>query len=287
MCLYPHRCYQLYYGDKVVFGEPKYPPDKMLELYPEFRLFSVPCGKCVECMQSRSNEWVHRCLDELKSHSSAVFVTLTYAQTDGNLCYRDFQLFMKSLRKKYSDKTIRYIVCGEYGKKKNRPHFHAILFGIDFNADKRHFFNDKHGCPIYLSETLQSLWKHGFCSLGDVSETTIRYVTKYLTKFDTRPHNVKPFIHMSTRNGIGYNAIKPEMLFTDKIYHNGSYMKIPRYYLKVFEREGIYLDYLKKNRMFKAEIMQRSQETLKKLRQDEQTLKKPFEKVDKEREEVI
>lgn len=287
MCLYPHRCYQLHYGDKLFFGEPRHPPDKMLELYPEFRLFSVPCGKCVECMQSRSNEWVHRCLDELKSHSSAVFVTLTYAQTNGDLCYRDFQLFMKSLRKKYSDKTIRYIVCGEYGKKKNRPHFHAILFGIDFNADKRHFFNDKHGCPIYLSETLQSLWKHGFCSLGDVSETTIRYVTKYLTKFDSRPHKVKPFIHMSTRNGIGYNAIKPEILFTDKIYHNGSYMKIPRYYLKVFEREGIYLDDLKKSRMFKAETMQRSQETLKILRQNERTLKKPFEKVDKEREEVI
>lgn len=287
MCLYPLRCYQLHYGDKVIFGDPRLPPEKMLETYPEFRLFSVPCGKCFECMQSKSNEWVHRCLDELKSHSSAVFVTLTYAQTDGDLCYRDFQLFMKSLRKKYSDKLIRYIVCGEYGGKRNRPHFHAILFGIDFNADKRHFFNDKHGCPIYISETLQNLWKRGFCSLGDVSETTIRYVTKYLTKFDERPHKVKPFIHMSTRKGIGYNAITPTMLMTDKVYHNGSYIKIPRYYLKVFERYGVSLDELKKSRMFKVETLKRSSKVLENLRHNEQILKKPFKNVDEKPYDII
>ena len=87
---------------------------------------------------------------ELQYHDSAYFVTLTYddfhipkayypdpetgeVHTSYTLCKRDFQLWMKRLRKKFSDDKIRFFACGEYGGQTKRPHYHAIVFGLHLN----------------------------------------------------------------------------------------------------------------------------------------------------------
>lgn len=45
------------------------------------------------------------------------------------LSRRDYQLFLKRLRKflSFTNERIRYFVCGEYGPKHFRPHFHILL----------------------------------------------------------------------------------------------------------------------------------------------------------------
>ena len=63
----------------------------------------------------------------------------------------DFQKFIKRLRKDYD---IKYFACGEYGDKTLRPHFHAILFGVNFSDDKIIFSKSKKDIlflyPIHL-----------------------------------------------------------------------------------------------------------------------------------------
>ena len=59
----------------------------------------LPCGKCPECLKARSEEWTMRLKLELMEHEESCFITLTYSDTDGELCKRDYQLFLKRLRK--------------------------------------------------------------------------------------------------------------------------------------------------------------------------------------------
>ena len=91
----------------------------------------IPCGKCSGCRLQRSREWANRCMLELEYHKSSYFVTLTYddahvpihyysdpetgeALPSMSLVKRDFQLFMKRLRKKFGE-GIRFFASGEYG----------------------------------------------------------------------------------------------------------------------------------------------------------------------------
>eukprot|EP01043_Picozoa_sp_COSAG02_P068353 COSAG02_NODE_11317_length_1749_cov_1.025455_4_plen_67_part_01 len=66
-------------------------------------------------------------------HEKSCFITLTFSPEELNkrgnpdsLDVRDFQLFMKRLRKKHQHK-IRFFNCGEYGEKNQRPHYHALI----------------------------------------------------------------------------------------------------------------------------------------------------------------
>ena len=56
------------------------------------------------------------------------FVTLTYGRDQlpafGSLDHRDFQLFMKRVRK-YSETPVRFYMSGEYGPQNSRPHYHS------------------------------------------------------------------------------------------------------------------------------------------------------------------
>lgn len=93
------------------------------------------CGKCDVCRASRYTELVCRLNYEADCHDSLpLFVTLTYRDdflpTEG-VVKRDVQLFIKRLRHLF-DTKIRYFVVSEYGKKRGRPHYHLLLFGIPF-----------------------------------------------------------------------------------------------------------------------------------------------------------
>jgi hypothetical protein len=89
----------------------------------------VPCRYCWQCRLNRVNDLVGRCIAEQQMATATYAVTLTYAGDGPNtatLVYEDFQLFMKRLRRR--GYRVRYIVAGEYGSKKGRAHWHAVLF---------------------------------------------------------------------------------------------------------------------------------------------------------------
>lgn len=229
---------------------------------------TVACGKCVECLQQHSNEWSHRIVDECKLHEQNCFITLTYNEqskpTDGSLCRRDLQLFIKRLRKHVEPLKLRVFYCGEYGKKALRPHYHVIVFG--WKPDDLFFWQkDKSGSILYRSPQVEKLWTFGYSSVGDVTVDSAKYCAKYMQKLQKLPDGlVKPFIGMSNRNGIGYGAIDPNSLTSDRIYHNGKSVKVPRYYLKVLEREGHDLTEFKSRRQLVGEMREKTVDLQKK-----------------------
>lgn len=149
----------------------------------------VPCGRCATCLQRKQAEWLFRLDNELRHSFSAYFVTLTYSQenipfnvdTDTGVIQstvqkRDIQLFMKRLRKTQK-RQIRYYLCAEYGTKTKRPHYHAIIFNIE-------------GGKAIAEKKLLDAWKLGHIHIGQVSERSIRYTTKYVLKRVFTPNSL-------------------------------------------------------------------------------------------------
>ena len=101
--------------------------------------FRVPCGRCLGCRAAKSKEWAQRLLNEQAYWRTESFITLTYDDKNlpegGKLVKSDLQLFFKRLRKNI-DWPIKYYACGEYGDVTFRPHYHAIVFGIDKRDSK-------------------------------------------------------------------------------------------------------------------------------------------------------
>lgn len=153
---------------------------------------AIPCRHCIGCHLDYARDWANRLLIELKDMKHGIFLTLTYDNdhlpltSDGvpTLSKRDLQLFFKRLRKHFSDRRIRYYICGEYGPKTLRPHYHAIIFGLslldlsDFHPVRKNAVGDL----LYSSPTLASIWENGMIGIGDVNFKTCSYVGRYCLK---------------------------------------------------------------------------------------------------------
>lgn len=200
----------------------------------------IACGRCIECRLQHAAGWATRCMHETKSHEVNTFVTLTYDDKnlpeDGSLFYRDFQLFMKRLRKK-SDFQFKFYMCGEYGERTLRPHYHALLFGMDF-SDRRFYKYGSDGDRLDTSQLLDDTWEKGLCSVGDVTLQSAGYVSGYVTQkvtgdkaADHYMGRLPEFSHMS--NGIGKAWIAKygkQVYDLDRIIVDGKKVKTPRYY---------------------------------------------------------
>lgn len=143
--------------------------------YPE--RMEVPCRECWACRVNRQNDLIGRGMAERAYADGGVFLTLTYddkklheASQKSVIHKEDFQNFMKLWRKWVG--TTRYIAAGEYGSKKGRVHFHAVLFTKGY-------------CPVYPYKERfwdDQIWPWGHMWAEPVTMKTIRYVAKYLTK---------------------------------------------------------------------------------------------------------
>lgn len=203
-----------------------------------FEPFYVGCGKCTECINLHKVVWQHRLEDEKKCYDACCFVTLTYAESDGNLHPDDLTKFIKRLRRAIEPVKIRYFACGEYGSKGLRPHYHIVIFGYDF-PDKWEFRKDKKGFIMCRSPLLEKLWTFGISSVLPANMTTFGYVTKDMQKLlPVDKDRVQPFIRMSNRPGIGANGWN-RSLTDGKLWHDGQSIPLPRYYKKLAEREGL------------------------------------------------
>jgi len=245
-------------------------PDEPLDL---------PCGQCVGCRLERSRQWAIRCIHEAQMHEDNCFVTLTFnpaslskRQNPLSLDKKEFQDFMKRLRKHFNAKKIRYFHCGEYGDRYGRPHYHAILFGLDFQDKQLH--QVRNGNRLYTSRTLERIWGKGFCSIGDVTFESAAYVARYILKKVTGEHawhhyadidydtgeikNVKApeYTTMSRRPGIAadwFARFGSDVYPSDFITVNGKKMRAPKYYDKLMEQTRPYeMEDIKNERIEKA-----------------------------------
>ena len=135
----------------------------------------IPCGQCIGCRLEYSRQWANRCMLELEYHDSAYFVTLTYDDDHVPVSYygdpdtglatpsltlrkRDFQLFMKRLRKAFPDDHIRFFAAGEYGSQTFRPHYHAIIFGLHLDDLTLYKKSPDNKFSYFNSASLQRCW---------------------------------------------------------------------------------------------------------------------------------
>jgi len=146
----------------------------------------VSCRKCWQCRKRRVDDLVGRCIAESKFAKRTYAVTLTYDNGQGahaaTLVYSDVQKFLKRLR--FAGYDVRYIVCGEYGTKKNRAHWHIILFFHGDHPDPRNMkqieYGDKPKDKEYRVEWKH--WKHGYSYFQEPSWKSFQYVLKYVLK---------------------------------------------------------------------------------------------------------
>lgn len=222
----------------------------------------VPCGRCLNCLGNKRNDWTFRLYRELKTCQSAYFLTFTY--NDESLIYgdssptvskRELQLFLKRLRKEiqkydinYGKETkclkspekgfkLKYYAVGEYGTESERPHYHILLFNLP------------QGMQVH--KTLSDLWSEegkskGFIKVGTVTVRSISYVAGYLINPKTdEKGKEKQFSIMSTKPAIGSGYLE-----TAGFYHKnnsqfrtrlaGQSWRLPRYYKdRIFNRQEI------------------------------------------------
>lgn len=207
----------------------------------------VPCCQCVGCRLEYSRQWAMRCVHEFETAGRVgSFITLTYnpdnLPPDGRVHKEHFQKFFKRLRKKFGN-GIRFFACGEYGHNFKRPHYHAIIFGLQFPDLMIHTV--KHGYQYYRSPILEQLWPYGFSLVGNVTFESAAYVARYVfkkQKGDDVDDSLQPFVLMSRMPGLGhdwYDKYKEQVYPNDFIViRDGVTCKPPQYYDSLLEKDN-------------------------------------------------
>lgn len=241
----------------------------------EFATFQLPCGQCIACRLEYARQWAVRCVHEAETHEENCFITLTYDEQNlksDKLVYTDFQTFAKNLRTQifqelldslfpnqtqklqrklwnkfskerknelYNPKKISIFVTGEYGDKRKRPHWHALIFNWR-PKDGTYKYSNERSDKVYSSENLSTLWPRGISEFGSVTFESAgycaRYAAKKLVHGNDKMHEYEPISKKSGRNAIGKTFIERfwRSIFThgNIILPNGESCSIPRYYEK-------------------------------------------------------
>lgn len=233
----------------------------------------VPCGKCLACRIKKRQEWAMRMMHERESWQDSLFLTLTYSDFYlpfgrvglPTLRKDHLQKFFKRLRhhlrvmyyvynscrrkpnKRYMQYPIRYFACGEYGDNTQRPHYHAIMFGLSqFNVDREVI---KH-CWPYCD------WNNSYIerkSFGSAEADSMRYVSQYIDKKYDNDYSDEVYSDLGREpvfklasNGIGRDwCIIHESQIADNmsLTFNGKTVSLPRYYINLL---GLDISDLKK-----------------------------------------
>lgn len=222
---------------------------------------TVNCGSCMPCRINHTSAWSLRCVYELQDWDCASFVTLTYDNEhlpgDFGLNPKDWQAFKEAMRYdlKIQGRKFKYFMCGEYGDdtthsppgiKHGRPHFHAILFGVnpdpydDKNKDRELIIQNWPKC-----DPVRFKWNpKGNNAIDFVNRKDIAYVCGYCEKKikgdagkDLYGDRLPPYQKQS--NGLGLKYFmqnKDRFIEQGFCYLNGRRIAIPRYFR---EKAGI------------------------------------------------
>lgn len=200
-----------------------------------------PCGNCISCRISRTREWAVRIMHEASYHENSVFITLTYDDKhlpdDVGLHKRDLQLFFKRFRKELEPRKIKYYACGEYGEQTQRPHYHAIIFGVGILDKIFKYLRTVGGKDYYTTDS----WTLGYIFLGSVTYKSARYVAgyiqkKYNGKLAEEVYGGKQPPFQTQSNGIGKDYVRrhhDRLIDNNYITVDGIKNRVPRYYKRL------------------------------------------------------
>lgn len=199
-------------------------------------------------------------MHELRFHEHSAFITLTYDEEHlpegGSLDVKHYQDFMKRLRKHCGYTKLRFYHAGEYGEKRGRPHYHAIIFGESFRDERLDVKVSDRGDETWSSPVLRRLWTAGGNRVGSVTFESCAYVARYITKKitgrDAARHyeridpvtgeifSLKPeYATMSRRPGIGalhFEKYCKEIFPEDVVVCRGVPSKPPKFYDRQLEK---------------------------------------------------
>lgn len=145
----------------------------------------VSCRKCDECIKARKRHWIGRINAEAETTEHIHFVTFTYAGGYENkdaysLNYKHVQDMFKRMRRK--GMRFSYVCVGEYGGKRDRAHFHALMFWKtpppDVPLDRRIDWDE---------------WPHGYSQfeLPRSKQACASYIMDYLDKTNLLENELK------------------------------------------------------------------------------------------------
>lgn len=192
----------------------------------------IGCGVCLECKLKDSKQWAQRSVAEASMHEHNWFVTLTYDNEHlpmpipsysrhsyefglwSPLLYEHFEAFKKRLleymRYHYDFEGIRFLMCGEYGPKNGRPHFHAIFYNLPLpDIEKITDVTVGGKSYVYLrSDIIDKCWGNGFTTIGEVNWDTSAYVARYVLK---KMSTLEEYDYQKLCYENGWEALPPEM----------------------------------------------------------------------------
>lgn len=137
----------------------------------------IPCGRCMQCRISLQKKLLDRMFCAYHYYNGiSAYVTFTY--DDNHLVFKtgyvnptlskeDLHKYLDKIKHQLRDVDYQYYVCGEYGDKFGRPHYHALFFGLDYQIYYKFF---------------QNSWKKGSVKILPCAPDAFRYVTKYITE---------------------------------------------------------------------------------------------------------
>lgn len=182
--------------------------------YKSIRL--IPCGNCIGCRldyaRDKAVQLTLETMNPIYGKNECWFLTLTYDDTrldthttvdletgekfEGVSTNKThLQGFWKRLRyhlnQKYPGKKIQYLNVTEYGEQTQRPHGHAIVFGLplDISQFVKHG-NNSQGDAYWESlepigkegQTLADIWGYGNVTIGEATFQSMAYVARYTLK---------------------------------------------------------------------------------------------------------
>ena len=193
----------------------------------------------------------------LHAPESNWFITLTYDQEhlpeNASLNTQDWQKFAKRWRKRKG--KFRFYQVGEYGTENGRPHHHAIVYGMKFDALEQGEKSRKGYTQLHAPE-LEEVWGMGKTAVGALTWQSASYCARYImekqlgetaeqhyTRLDVDTgeiYEIKPeYSTMSRRPGIGKGWIDKHIKSvykTDQVpVHGGKVSRPPKYYDKIQE----------------------------------------------------
>lgn len=204
----------------------------------------LPCGRCLGCREATQQLLAIRLIHEAQSASNNIFLTLTYDddKVPDGLQKAELQRFWKRLRK-HTGERLKYLACGEYGDRTQRPHYHAATLNLTNVHDWKTWNSENQ-----RSETIERIWGNGIVTGSPLTADRARYVAGYVLKKAGWRKQIycdedgvelePPFRVMSKGLGTTWLQKYAEDLKHGYLQHDGAKYSIPRYYADKIKQQN-------------------------------------------------
>ena len=213
MCLYPS-----------IIKNPKYKANQknggVIPAVTDVRTLYVPigCQNCMECRKQKARAWQVRLLEDIKDNRNGKFVTLTFSDESFAKIAEEFELTGYELDNEVATRAVR-LFLERWRKKFKKSLRHWLVTELGHNGTKNIHL---HGI-VWTDEDLrlvEEIWSYGYVWKGRergytdkcgrliyenyVSERTVNYIIKYITKVDAENLYYKSRVLTSPGIGKGY-----------------------------------------------------------------------------------